>query len=401
MRRFLRIVCVATLMVWGSGSNHVLAQKTEREKNAVAPSVSWMANSKKMEANFYGWVHMGPTFSAPDNPQLALQDISPDFQVYRARLGSKGFLLDPSFTYHIQLALGAAELAPHPTNPNQVNKPLLDAYFKWEAFEGFYLSMGQRFLPTHREGFTGAKLLQFNDRSMLFRLSGADRDQGVFLEYEKEIVNEVIIRLHASATKGEGRDVGLANRGGLCYNVRGELLPFGAFSKGNESGQPDLIGEEQLKLSIGGGYELNDNAVREFSHKGSFVPVQRDVEGYFTDVLFKFNGFSFLGEYYESFTALPIVYDVNFAPLAKFNSGVGVNLQTSYTFPSLWEIKARHTRYQHREVLQRDELREFTLGFSKYFLGHTFKIQTEATYWQNVTQEENRVILAGLVAIGF
>ena len=65
-------------------------------------------------------------------------------------------------------------------------------------------------------------------------------------------------------------------------------------------------------------------------------------------------------------------------------SGKGVNLQTSYIFPSNWEIALRNSTLlpDHRiqDLAGYKFNNQSTFGVTKYLIGHSLKIQADASY---------------------
>ena len=64
--------------------------------------------------------------------------------------------------------------------------------------------------------------------------------------------------------------------------------------------------------------------------------------------------------------------------------GNGVNVQTSYLFRSNWEIALRNSTLLPDESVQSlvgyEYFNQSTIGVTKYLIGHTLKIQADASY---------------------
>ena len=77
-------------------------------------------------------------------------------------------------------------------------------------------------------------------------------------------------------------------------------------------------------------------------------------------------------------------------------AGKGVNVQTSYILPSNWELALRNsTLLPDREVRPLagyDTFNQSTFGVTKYLIGHSLKVQADASYnyRTNVMKEYNR-----------
>ena len=65
-------------------------------------------------------------------------------------------------------------------------------------------------------------------------------------------------------------------------------------------------------------------------------------------------------------------------------TGNGVNVQTSYLFPSNWEIALRNsTLFPEKKVqaiIGYKNHNQTTIGVTKYLIGHSLKIQADASY---------------------
>ena len=61
--------------------------------------------------------------------------------------------------------------------------------------------------------------------------------------------------------------------------------------------------------------------------------------------------------------------------------GHGLNLLTGYLFNNNWEISGRYTNVALDENITGENLEDqYTLGLSKYIVGHKLKVQTDLSY---------------------
>ena len=61
--------------------------------------------------------------------------------------------------------------------------------------------------------------------------------------------------------------------------------------------------------------------------------------------------------------------------------GHGLNLQTGYLFNSNWEISGRYTNIKlDNNITGENPENQYTLGLSKYIVGHKLKVQTDMSY---------------------
>jgi len=61
--------------------------------------------------------------------------------------------------------------------------------------------------------------------------------------------------------------------------------------------------------------------------------------------------------------------------------GDGVNLQAGYLFKNNWEVSGRYTNIKlDQEITGANPQTQYTLGLSKYIVGHSLKVQTDLSY---------------------
>ena len=60
--------------------------------------------------------------------------------------------------------------------------------------------------------------------------------------------------------------------------------------------------------------------------------------------------------------------------------GDGLNLTAGYLLKSNWEIAGRFTNVSLDGVAKVEERNEYTIGISRYVVGHKLKIQADASY---------------------
>ncbi len=60
--------------------------------------------------------------------------------------------------------------------------------------------------------------------------------------------------------------------------------------------------------------------------------------------------------------------------------GNGLNLVTGYVFKSNWAIAARYSNVTPKEITVRNQSDQYTLGVSKFIVGHKLKVQTDISF---------------------
>ncbi|MEJ6662350.1 MAG: porin, partial [Bacteroidia bacterium] len=142
----------------------------------------------------------------------------------------------------------------------------------------------------------------------------------------------------------------------------------------------DLAREEKGKLAIAGSYCFNNNTSRSVGQLGNFV-YELDSSGdatsvyslnnlstLFIDAMYKYNGLSIMTEYANR----------SLSEKAKgFTSGSGYVGQVGYLFNNNIEVSGRYTSV---DIANTSNVTEYTLGLSKYIVGHKLKVQSDIAY---------------------
>ena len=190
-----------------------------------------------------------------------------------------------------------------------------------------------------------------------------------------------------AVSPGKGRNVITGNLGGLQYTSRIELLPFGEFIKKGDYIGGDIYREKTPKLAIGATYDLNVDAVKTRSNQGSYMRndigfYETNISTIFIDAMFKYNGFSLMGEYSYRDAENPIATNSDGAITGnEVYTGQGFNIQGGYVFKTNWEVAGRFTAIVPDNTFStNDTENQFTFGGSKYIVGHKLKVQTDLTY---------------------
>ncbi|MFK7952147.1 MAG: FmdC precursor, partial [Ekhidna sp.] len=234
---------------------------------------------------------------------------------------------------------------------------------------------GQTKLPGNRERVISSQKLQFVDRSLVNSRFTLDRDKGIQLHHKS---SNSKFKQALALSIGEGRNI-IDNNPGQGYQVTGrlEFLPMGSFTNKGDYFGSDLEREPSPKLSIGLTGDLNNNATRTRGNLGGFNTdvdgnyLTNDLRSVFVDMMFKYNGFSAAAEYANRGTG---------SSNNGFGTGNGIVAQAGYLLPSNWEIAARFTDINASSSSSLNNQTEYTLGVSKYIVGHSVKIQSDISY---------------------
>ena len=324
------------------------------------------------------WDHNGDIYESPEH----------NFIVRRARLKFDGFAYNKNLIYKIELGLSNRDVSGANAFNRNTPRYILDAVIKWKFAKNWEFLAGQTKLPGNVERVVSSGNLQLIDRSLLNSRFNIDRDLGIQIRHKSNLGGTFLTREKFSISQGEGRNVTEGNEGGLQYTARLELLPFGAFKSKGDYSQSDLKREEKPKLMLGFTYNFNEEAVRERGFAGDYM-VRSDETIYgtdqttiFIDAMYKFNGFSFMGEYAKRTADNEIATETDgVTPTGDIVlTGNALNLQAGYLFKNNYEVAGRFTTVDYESVTSKLPTKQYTLGFNKFVVGHKLKIQSDISY---------------------
>ena len=349
---------------------------------SVEKGISFKSEDEKVKMGFSFRVQSLATYQNDkdgNNPEM-------NAMIRRMRLKSKGYIYSPKFEYKLELALSNRDQGnkSNAVEGSEASNIVLDAVLKYHVDKNQQLWFGQTKLPGNRERVISSMALQFVDRSNVNSKFNIDRDFGV--QYRlKQNIGEVPMTVAAAITTGEGRNITANNvETGMAYTGRVEVYPFGSFTKKGDYFSADLMREEKGKLAIGATYSYNQKTTRGRGQLGSFVfekdslgnPTSayalNDMSTLFIDAVYKYNGLSIMGEYANRTLSKDI---------SDFSSGTGYVGQIGYLFNNNYEVSGRYTSVDLAKGLApTSNTTEYTLGLSKYIVGHKLKVQSDISY---------------------
>ena len=333
------------------------------------------------------WDHDGDQYGSPEH----------NFIVRRARLKFDGFAYSPKLKYKLELGLSNRDISGANEFNRNTPRYILDAVIMWNFAGNWELWAGQTKLPGNVERVVSSANLQLIDRSLLNSRFNIDRDLGIQLRHKTDLGGDFLMREKLSVSQGEGRNVTEGNEGGLQYTARLEFLPFGEFKSKGDYSQSDLKREETPKLMLGFTYNLNQNAVRERGFAGDYMIrtdgtiYETDQTTLFADAMFKYNGFSFMGEYAKRTADEAIATEADgTTPTGDIVlTGNALNLQAGYLFKNNYEIAARFTTVDYESETGALPTEQYTLGVNKFVVGHKLKVQSDISYTTLDGNEDN------------
>jgi len=306
------------------------------------------------------------------------------FLIRRARLKFDGFAVTPKLEYKLELGLSNRDMSGVSAFTGNTPLYVMDAVLKYNFYENFELWVGQTKLPGNRERVISSANMQQVDRSILNARFNIDRDMGFQLRHHFTISDHFVVKEIFALSQGEGRNVVTGNLGGHQYTGRIELLPMGNFTGNGDYSGSDLKREQTPKLALGVSYDHNNNAVRNRSNQGSYMVTdngfyETNINTLFIDAMFKYKGFSFMAEYADRDAKDPIAKNSDGTETGDIvQVGKGLNLQSGYLFKNNWEVSGRYSTVElDKTITGVDPEKQYTLGLSKFIVGHSLKVQTD------------------------
>lgn len=295
-----------------------------------------------------------------------------DYLFRRGRIKLTGFAFTPRLRYEYQY--------------DYLSSETFDAIVKWNFAGNFDLWIGQAILPNHRDRHISSQKLQFVERSLLSANFNFDRDKGIQLRHHFTH-NDMIFRQWFALSKGDGREF-KGPSSGRDFTARLEFLPLGKFTNDGEYSAPDLARETSPKVAIGLTYGFNNDALKARGQLGPVLSETRDLQSHFFDIIYKYRGWSVMAEYAHKQTTdgSAAIFDENNQLIESFYTGSGFNAQVGRVFNNNWELSSRVTIINPHTITGNNDLREYTVGLSKYFVGHSLKIQADLS----VRKQDNK-----------
>ena len=310
-----------------------------------------------------------------------------EFLVRRARLKFDGYAFSPKLEYKLELGLSNRDISGASEFTSDAPRYILDAVIKWHFAPNFEFWFGQTKLPGNRERVISSGNMQMVDRSLLNSRFNIDRDMGIQLRHKFNLSEKFVVKEIFAISQGEGRNITTGNLGGHQYTSRLEILPFGEFASDGDYSGSDLKREKTPKLAIGATYDFNNNAVKNRSNQGSYMAndvgfYETNISTVFVDAMFKYDGFSLMAEYSNRDAKDPYAKNSDGTLTGdEVQVGSGLNLQAGYLFKSNWEVSGRYTNIAlDKTITGKDTENQYTLGVSKYIVGHKLKVQTDISH---------------------
>ena len=105
---------------------------------------------------------------------------------------------------------------------------------------------------------------------------------------------------------------------------------------------------------------------------------QTDIATTFVDLMFKYNGISSMIEYAKRASDQAVAVNPDGSESGDIVlDGTAFNAQIGYLFKNNVELVGRYTNVDYAAITKQEDLKQYTLGISKYILGHKLKVQAD------------------------
>ena len=304
-----------------------------------------------------------------------------EINVKTLRLWLQGYVLTKDLQYGIQLAFGGNDFE------KDSSSPIFDAYVDYVRLRELNIRVGQSFVPFDRARTIREFGLQLVDRAQLLAELSLDRDVGLTLSSQDLGGFHHIFSYAVGVYGGDGKNRFGGARIGFLYTGRFVIRPFGAFDDDLE-GDLSRLHRPRLAIGFAGAYNQNTNRQRSTTGAtytlGTFDYTHAD-----GDIVFKYAGFSFLGEFlYRGNHQGPHTATVMGATVTEYSrSALGYLVQAGYMVHDKVELAGRFDDMRPIGntdptliALARSTGKEAGGGVNVYLNGHAFKIQTDYAY---------------------
>ena len=278
------------------------------------------------------------------------------------------------------------------------------------ADEKYSQVMAQSISGTSNDGIVYGGLMQ--------NFVGATREGGLFFETNFSI-NKWRIYPSVSMTTGKGQNFFTTQSGpGFKYGGRIDIMPLGDFIRNGAFIAHDLYHEPKPKFAIGFAASYNvkanspmgsQNGLITSIYNNSHVQDWANYRKAVADFIYKYRGFSLVGEYTNASIYGKNLY-TNAGATTKlttqtasafYNLGSAYNVQGSYIVKSGWAFDGRFTHITPENYIPTSLVHNqtwYTVGVNKYLSGNALKIGLNINYIQDNNSALNKNTLTSNLA---
>jgi hypothetical protein len=310
-------ICIAVIGILYF--TNLTAQNTQLNSYTFGEGINF-DNEKGATFKLEGYFQ--PYFESKSYSDENVNETANRYRMRRMRLRLSGNSANERFSYRFQVDLAGA----NEVEDESQNLYLLDAYIEYALTKRINVSFGQRATYTdNRELFMNSYALQLVERSRLTSAFATIREFGLFIRGNFKTGGGSYLRPYFVLTTGDGPNVFTKDRGGLKVGGRVDFLPFGTFTNFGQFRQSDIVRERSPKFVIGAYYSINNGMtsrrgrdsgriiyLNDANNNGALDDGEESLPNYAkfgVDFLFKYQGFSVLGEFIKSTAIVPT--DIN------------------------------------------------------------------------------------------
>ncbi len=407
MKKLIKILALSILLLLVTQFSNAQEIVINKYKFGEGLEFSGIDNNYKMEISGYLQPYIDSKKYLDNNDSSSYNRM----RMRRARLNFSGSSKKEKISYRLQLDLtGGGE------GDASIGSLVFDAWIAYDLTKRIKLTFGQKGTFTdNRELGMRSNTLQLVERSPISGAFASIREFGFFAESSYKISKQSYIKPEFAITNGDGINVFGKDHGGFKYGGRIDYLPFGLFNNFGQYRQADIERELTPKFVIGANCSYNVGiSDRRGSESGTILYLDNlnnellpDYIKYGVDFLFKYRGFSLLGEYINASARVPAgitqrvrvdgttstvftvngIQDVDSYVKGRMMVGEGYNLQSGYVFKNLFSIDGRvaflkpetNSFLNNGTFYNRSDF--YTLGITKYLArNYGAKIQLDCTY---------------------
>ncbi len=368
---------------------HGISEKVDRAKTPPL-AIVWRDGKTRMTigSNFYlemsNRIQVLYTHELPDDSiKLAGTESAGDprgsFRIRRAKFKLEGWFFRPELEYEVQLNWPDASTA-------QPNRFLEDADIDWDVSKKktFRIRFGQFKAPYGRQQLTSSGSQQFVDRAITDARYNPGRETGLALW---GTLGTTKLEWRTMISNGNGRSQSVNDNDKFLYTARVQWQVVGA-TRMNQWTSGAFLTEGDLGDSATGAlFAVAGNVLKnDLRTYPTPAAAQNDNTQWGADAIFKYAGFSALGEYHNR-ESKPYTGTV---AGAKFKDK-GFLAQASYAFkapnlgpgPGYIEIAARYAEVDPTDLKSNDKQKEIGGVISWYYSKHPLKVQADFRQLEN------------------
>lgn len=366
-------------------------------------------DKEKSSLTITGYIQ--PSMEVRSYPEDSIGDSYARFRIRRLRVRLSGDLPKYKISYRFQAELsGSAEVG------EEAGSALFDAWVAYTPVKFLEIKFGQSSNATeNREMLMSSNALQLPERSRLTSAFAVPREFGLFVSSDLRLANDFFIEPSLSVTNGDGPNVFTNDHGGFKYGGRLDIMPFGKFVNLGRFRQGDMVRELTPKLIFGFTYSyIKGVSSRRGEASGTILYLDEklneslpDYTKMGVDFLFKYRGFSLLGEWMQGNASVPneikyrvrndgsisssfLVNGVEDMPnyvKSRMILGSVYNIQGGYIIKRNISLDARYTNFDpatysflnNPTIYNRPKY--YTIGLTKFFSKrYGVKVQASFTY---------------------